>query len=82
MEAGNKREPADKIFLDFQECLNRSCAGKETVLHQIMTKWRANVVDQDCCGDRKQRGGLHDQDSLCNSFCGWSSQWPAASCAV
>lgn len=47
MKAVNKREPADKFFLDFQEILNRSYAGKETVLHQVMTKWRANVMDQD-----------------------------------
>lgn len=47
MKAVNKREPADKFFLDFQEILNRSCAGKKTVLHQVMTKWRANVMDQD-----------------------------------
>lgn len=55
--------------------LNRSCAGKDGILHQVMTKWRGNVVGQVRCGVRKPSRELHYQDASCDNFCGWSSQF-------
>lgn len=54
--------------------LNRSCAGKHDTLHQVMTKRRGNVTDQDRCGVKNQSRELHYQDASCDNFCEWSSQ--------
>lgn len=39
-------------------------------------------MDQGWCGGKKQRGELHDQNTLCNDFCWWSFRGPTSSCAV